>query len=68
MEKTYRVSFFKRLFDSTGHLFNPCQGSVEVRATNDACAVAIARKKFAELKGVGVWSLRADYDKVEGTS
>jgi hypothetical protein len=65
MEKTYHVSFFKTLTDSTGHPFNPCQGTVEVHAPDESCAIAIARKKFAELKDVGVWSLRADYEEAQ---
>ena len=65
MEKIYRVSFFKSLTDSTGHLFKPCQGTVEVHAPNESRAIAIARQRFAEREDVGVWSLRADYEKVE---
>ena len=65
MEKTYHVSFFKTLTDSTGHRFNPCQGTVEVHAPNEGRAIAIARERFAKLKDVGVWSLRADYEEAQ---
>jgi hypothetical protein len=65
MEKIYHVSFFKTLTDSTGHLFNPCQGTVEVHAPDEGRAIAVARTRFAELKDVVVWSLRADYEKVK---
>ena len=34
MEKIYYVSFFKKLVDSNGHPATPCQGAVEVRATD----------------------------------
>jgi hypothetical protein len=65
MDYVYRVAFFKRLTDSTGHPVSPCQGAVEVRASSEARAIELARLRFAELSGVSVWSLRADYEKVE---
>lgn len=65
METIYRVSFFKTLFDSTGHRADPCQGTVEVRGETRDVAVETARHRFAELKGIRVWSLYADYDVVE---
>jgi hypothetical protein len=65
MDQVYRVSFFKRLTDSNGHPFDPCQGVVEVRAPSEGCAIEQARLRFAELSEVGEWSLRADYEKVE---
>jgi len=61
----YRVSFYKTLFDSTGHRADPCQGIVEVRGETRDVAVASARHRFAELKGIRIWSLYADYDVVE---
>ncbi len=65
MQRTYRVSFFKRLVDSYGHRVDPCQGVVEVRAADQDRAIELARQQFAELKDVAHWSLRADYEKVE---
>ena len=50
MEKIYYVSFFKNLVDSNGHPATPCQGAVEVRATDHARAIELARQRFAELK------------------
>ena len=35
MERIYRVSFFKRLADRTGHAVDACQGAVEVRAPSE---------------------------------
>ena len=61
----YRVSFFKTLCDSTGHRAEACQGVVEVRGETRDDAVENARHRFAELKGMPNWSLRADYDMVE---
>lgn len=61
----YRVSFFKTLFDSTGHRANPCQGVVEVRGETRDVAVESARQRFAALKGITNWSLYADDDVVE---
>jgi hypothetical protein len=65
MERIYRVSFFKTLTDSTGHPVDACQGAVEVRATSQGRAIELARLRFAELKDVSVWSMRADYEKAE---
>jgi len=61
----YRVSFFKMLFDSTGHRAAPCQGSIEVRAETRDDAIEHARQRFAKLKGTTNWSFYADYDVVE---
>ena len=65
MENIYYVSFFKQLVDSNGHPATPCQGAVEVHATNRNRAIELARQRFAELKNVADWSLRADYAMVE---
>jgi hypothetical protein len=65
MEKIYYVSFFKNLVDSNGHPFTPCQGAVEVRATGQDRAIELARQRFAKLKNVADWSMRADYEMVE---
>jgi hypothetical protein len=65
MERIYRVSFFKRLADSTGHAINACQGTVEVHAPSESRAIGIARERFAVLEDVVVWSLRADYEQAE---
>jgi hypothetical protein len=65
MMQIYRVSFFKRLTDSTGHPVDACQGTVEVNASSEDCAIKLARAKFAELEDVAILSLRADYEKTE---
>ena len=65
MAQIYRVSFFKRLTDSTGRPVDACQGAVEVSASSEGRAVNMARLKFAELEDVSIWSLRADYEKTE---
>ncbi len=65
MQSIYRVSFFKRLVDSYGHRVDACQGAVEVRAADQEHAIESARQRFAELKDVAHWSLRADYEEVE---
>lgn len=65
MPRIYRVAFYKRLVDSNGHPVDACQGVVEVREPNRACAIADARLRFAEPKGVSQWWLRADYETVE---
>ena len=65
MVRIYRVAFYKRLVDSNGHPVDACQGVVEVRGPNKERARTDARLRFAELKGVSPWSLRADYEIVE---
>ena len=64
MERTYRVAFYKRLVDSNGHPFDACQAVFELRAPNKERAITAARLRFAQLNGVGRWSLRADYETV----
>lgn len=62
MVRQYRVSFFKRLADSTGHMVDACQATVEVSAPSKQRAIDTARRRFAEAAHVGSWSLRADYE------
>jgi hypothetical protein len=62
MEQIYRVSFYKRLTDSTGHPVDACQGAVEVSAPAEGRAIEVARLKFAECADVSLWSMRADYE------
>jgi hypothetical protein len=61
----YRVSFYKKLTDSTGHPVDVPQGVVEVHSDRKSRAIRKARLRFAGLKNVAVWSLRADYEKME---
>ena len=61
----YRVSFHKYLIDSSGHPADPCQGVVEVHASNPERAVEMAQLLFASDKGVHDWTLRADHAKAE---
>lgn len=65
MDSIYRVSFFKKLTDSTGHPASPCQGTIDVRASCEEVAIESARRQFAELADVAGWWLRADYEEVE---
>ncbi len=64
MEQTYPVAFYKRLVDSNSHPGDACQAVFELRAPNKERAITDARLRFAELNGVGRWSLRADYESV----
>jgi hypothetical protein len=65
MVENYRISFFKNLVDSEGHPANACQGVIKVSSPSREIAIERARKKFANLKGVSSWSLRADYEVAE---
>ena len=59
MQGIYRVAFYKRLVDSNGHPVDACQAVLDVRGPNKERAIRDARLRFAELSGVGRWSLRA---------
>ncbi|HUN44001.1 MAG TPA: hypothetical protein VMU81_27225 [Acetobacteraceae bacterium] len=61
MDAIYRVSFYKKLTDDTGHPAEPCQGVVEVHEKNRKCAIEVAKQRFAELKGATDSSAFADY-------
>lgn len=50
MGNVFLISFFKTLFDSTGHRADRCEGIVEVRAKIRKAAVENARHRFAVLK------------------
>jgi hypothetical protein len=65
MKPIYRVSFFKKLTNSTGHLFDVCQGAVEVHTCSPERAVEAARVRFAEINHDRSWNVRADYEKIE---
>lgn len=64
----YCVRFFKDLSDSNGHPHHCVQGVIEAVAPDVPSAIAIARLRFAEDKGVQHWSARADYETVESIS
>jgi len=61
MDTIYRVSFYKKLTDDTGHPAEPCQGVVEVHGKDRKCVIENAKRRFADLKGATDWSLYADY-------
>lgn len=65
MKRLYRVSFFKKLTDTTGHTVDAVQGTVDVECHRRSRAIRSARRKFAKLKDVSVWTLRADYERVD---
>jgi hypothetical protein len=65
MTPIYRVSFFKKICDSTGHEFDVLQGAIEVHAESSGSAVQTARGEFAQLKNVGQWTMRADHEQAE---
>lgn len=65
MNQVYRVSFYKKLVDSTGHPVDACQGVVEVRAPDREYAVKDGRQTFARSRQIGDWSLHADYETLE---
>ena len=65
MLRKYRVSFFKRLADSTGHPVDACQAILEIPASDKQRAIEEARRRFAEQQRIVRWWLRADYVTAE---
>lgn len=61
----YRVSFFKTVPDSTGHLHKCLQGCIEVHADSAEQATERARTQFQTRHKISNWSLRADSETVE---
>ena len=62
----YRVSFFKDLTSSDGHLFSGLQQSIEISgAENVSSAVESAKRRYEQLRRVPIWSLCADRLEVE---
>jgi hypothetical protein len=61
-----RVSFFKDLTSSDGHLFSSLQQSIEISgAENVSSAVESAKRRYEQLRRVPIWSLCADRLEVE---
>jgi hypothetical protein len=61
-----RVSFFKDLTSSDGHLFSSLQQSIEISgAENVNSAVESAKRRYERLRRVPIWSLCADRLEVE---
>ncbi len=65
MNKLYRICFFKKLVDSTGHPVDACQDDLKVFASAQERAIEDARLIFAERREIPHWSLHADYETVE---
>lgn len=65
VKQTYRISFFKKLLDSTGHPVDACQASLEIKAASQERAIETARQVFAEESHIPAWFLYADYHTVE---
>lgn len=60
MVRKYRIGFFKKLADSTGHEVDACQGQLEISAPNRQQAIEEACRRFAGERHLSGWQLRAD--------
>jgi hypothetical protein len=57
----YRISFFKNLLSSDGHLFKCFQQAIEIRrARNAGRAIEAAERRYERLRHVADWKLCAD--------
>ena len=65
MNQLYRICFFKKLVDSTGHPVDACQDDLKVLASAQERAIEDARLMFAIRRDIPHWSLHADYETVE---
>jgi hypothetical protein len=62
----YRVSFFKDLLSSDGHLFKCQQLSIAIRSARSADrAVTAAERRFERQHRVRCWKDHADYYELE---
>jgi hypothetical protein len=50
----------KTLLGENGHEVDVCQGTLEVDASNEGQAAALAKQKFCEKQSLCDWSLHAD--------
>ena len=64
MRQMYRVSFFKKLTDSTGHPVDEARGPKFVLPAGMA-QLSLPGPGSPKIKDVGTWTLRADYETVE---
>jgi hypothetical protein len=65
MNQLYRICFFKKLVDSTGHPVDACQDDLKILASAQERAIDDARVMFAKRREIPHWSLHADYETVE---
>lgn len=62
----YRVSFFKDLLSSDGHLFKCKQHSIAIRsARSPERAIIAAERRFERQHRVRSWTYHADYYELE---
>jgi hypothetical protein len=60
-----RVSFFKDLTSSDGHLFSSLQQSIEIGGAENVSSAVESAKRYEQLRRVPIWSLCADRLEVE---
>ena len=61
----YRVKFFKKVADATGHEHKMCQREFDIEAESEAAAVEEGKALFSTAEHSSEWSLRADSIEVE---
>jgi len=54
------VSFMKDVLGGNGRQLEICQRKLEVYASDEGAATALAKRKFCETERLCEWSLRAD--------
>ena len=61
----FRVKFFKKVADATGHEHKMCQREFDVEAQSEGDAIDEAKSLFSTAEDGGDWNLRADVIEVE---
>ena len=61
----FRVKFFKKIADATGHEHKMCQREFDVDAASEGEAMEKAKSLFSSAEHSEDWSLRADVIEVE---
>lgn len=63
---SYKINFFKTVLSSDGHPFKCIQGAIEVHhARNIDRAVAVAERRFEQLRHIPDWKTHADFLEVD---
>jgi hypothetical protein len=62
----YRVRFFKRLCDDTGHPHKCLEGVVDIRRARDSDrALRAAKRRFERVKRIPRWDMYADAIEID---
>ena len=64
LDKTYKISFVKKLLSSDGHPFDCVQEHISVAASTPEEAMQSAQMQFQDHRRIPRWQLDADYIEI----